>query len=84
MPTWVGLKGKLFHVASGGGRREDDVTHTDTGETGMGDPGNQDTLPAGAQQMWSDEFYYLDGTVTLQDNEGWADYNLGVGMFSSG
>lgn len=29
-PTWTGLKGKLFHVASGGGRRMDDpVSPTD-------------------------------------------------------
>ncbi len=37
MPTWTALKGKLFHVASGGGRRMDDrVSSTDTTATGMG------------------------------------------------
>jgi hypothetical protein len=36
------------------------------------------TLPPGAQQMWNNEFFYLDGTVTLHENEGFADYNLAV------
>jgi hypothetical protein len=37
-----------------------------------------DILPAGAQQMWQDEFYYLDGTVTLHNLQNNADYHLGV------
>jgi hypothetical protein len=81
MPTWTGLKGKLFHVASGGGRRMDDTVPgaTDLPHTWMGRPDKgYDTLPAGAQQMWQNEFYYLDGTVTLHNIEGAADYNLGV------
>ena len=36
------------------------------------------TLPPDAQQMWNNEYFYLDGTVTLHENEGWADYNLSV------
>jgi hypothetical protein len=28
--------------------------------------------------MWQIEFYWLDGRVTLHENEGAADYNLGV------
>ena len=80
MPTWTGLKGKLFHVASGGGRRMDDpVSTTDTTATGMG---NSTTgyavLPAGTQQMWQNEYFYLDGTVTLNQNERGADYGLTV------
>ncbi|MEW1929554.1 sigma-70 family RNA polymerase sigma factor [Streptomyces sp. NPDC088360] len=79
MPTWTGLKGKLFHVASGGGRRMDDQmpTATDRPHTWMGSP---DTgfavLPDGAQQMWQNEYLYLDGEVTLRQNERGADYNL--------
>jgi RNA polymerase sigma factor (sigma-70 family) len=79
MPTWTGLSGKLFHVASGGGRRMDDEIPgaTDQPHTGMGQPSTgYDTLPAGAQQMWQNEYFYLDGTVTLHQNESAADYNL--------
>jgi RNA polymerase sigma factor (sigma-70 family) len=71
MPTWTGLTGRLFHVASGGGRRMDDQqpgttdAHTWLGDAEQG----YATLPEGAQQMWQNEFYYLDGTVTLHVNE---------------
>ncbi len=81
MPTWTGLRGKLFHAASGGGRRMDDTVPgaTDLPHTWMGDPDHgYIVLPAGAQQMWNNEFYYLDGTVTLNENEIGADYNLSV------
>ena len=76
MPTWTGLTGKLFHVASGGGRHMDDVLSGSgsTASTGMGSTATGfDTLPAGAQQMWQNEFYYLDGTVVLHQNQGWAE-----------
>jgi RNA polymerase sigma factor (sigma-70 family) len=79
MPSWTGLSGKLFHVASGGTRRMDDVNSGSgsTASTGMGSPSTGfDTLPAGAQQMWQNEYYYLDGTVTLHQNQGWAENNL--------
>ncbi|NUP41970.1 MAG: sigma-70 family RNA polymerase sigma factor, partial [Streptomyces sp.] len=81
MPSWTGLSGRLFHVASGGGRRMDDQIPgaTDRPHTGMGSAATGfDTLPAGAQQMWQNEYYYLDGSVTLHLNEDWADYNLAV------
>jgi hypothetical protein len=80
MPSWTGLRGKLFHVASGGGRRLDDPTPGAVkGTTGMGDPTHGYAgLPDGAQQMWSDEYYYLDGEVTFTSNERGADYNLYV------
>ncbi|MDF2704803.1 MAG: sig20 [Nonomuraea muscovyensis] len=75
--TWTGLKGRLFHVASGGGRRLDDESAP--GVTWMGSP---DTgfvrLPPGHQQMWQNEFYYLDGQVTLHNNERGADLDLTV------
>ncbi|MFG1667190.1 RNA polymerase sigma factor [Streptomyces sp. Y7] len=80
MPTWTGLKGKLFHVASGGGRRMDDTTGPDT--TGMGGPATGYTvLPDGTQQMWQNEYFYLSGSVTLHQNERGADY--GVIVFPS-
>jgi len=41
-----------------------------------------DVLPSGAQQMWQNEYYYIDGETTLHQNEGAADYNLIV-MLSS-
>ncbi|MFJ8538505.1 RNA polymerase sigma factor [Streptomyces sp. NPDC093591] len=82
MPTWTGLKGEIFHVASGGGRRMDDVTGkaSDGGDvTGMGGPDTGYTvLPEGAQQMWQNEYFYIDGTVTLNLNERGASYGLTV------
>lgn len=81
MPTWTGLRGKLFHVASGGFRRMDDpkVKAPDIRQTWMGEPGRgYITLPKGAQQMWQNEFFYLDGQVTLHNHERGSDYNLGV------
>ncbi|MEU1179706.1 sigma-70 family RNA polymerase sigma factor [Streptomyces sp. NPDC005820] len=79
-PAWTGLKGKLFHVASGGGRRMDDpVSTTDTTATGMGSAATgYDVLPAGTQQMWQNEYFYVDGSVTLTVNERGADYGLSV------
>ncbi len=80
MPTWTGLKGELFHVASGGGRRMDDpVSDTDTSATGMGNTTTgYAVLPAGTQQMWQNEYFYLDGSVRLTVNERGADYGLSV------
>ncbi|MEU0408714.1 sigma-70 family RNA polymerase sigma factor [Streptomyces griseorubiginosus] len=79
-PSWTGLKGELFHVASGGGRRMDDpVSATDPTATGMGNAATgYDVLPAGTQQMWQNEYFYLDGSVTLTVNERGADYGLSV------
>jgi RNA polymerase sigma factor (sigma-70 family) len=75
--TWTGLKGKLFHVASGGGRRMDDETGPDV--TGLGSPSTgYMRLPAGHQLMWQNEFYYLDGSVTLHNNESGTDIDLTV------
>jgi hypothetical protein len=67
-------------VASGGGRRMDDpVSDTDSTDTGMGNKTTGYTvLPAGAQQMWQNEYFYLTGSVTLTVNERGADYNLNV------
>ncbi|MCL8016173.1 sigma-70 family RNA polymerase sigma factor [Streptomyces sp. AS02] len=80
MPAWTGLKGKLFHVASGGGRRMDDrVSSTDASATGMGNATTGYAVPPpGTQQMWQNEWFYVDGSVTLTQNERGADYNLSV------
>ncbi|MFF0039550.1 RNA polymerase sigma factor [Streptomyces mirabilis] len=80
MPTWTGLSGRLFHVASGGGHRMDDVQSGSTdGTTWMGGPSvGYAVLPSDAQQMWQNEYFWIDGTVTLHQNEGPADYNLFV------
>ncbi|MFF7392696.1 sigma-70 family RNA polymerase sigma factor [Streptomyces scabiei] len=79
MPAWTGLEGMLFHVASGGGRRMDDPTSADGRTSSMGGPDiGYTVLPEGAQQMWQNEYYYLDGTVTLTQNERGADYNITV------
>ncbi|MFF4572451.1 RNA polymerase sigma factor [Streptomyces sp. NPDC001410] len=79
MPAWTGLRGKLFHVASGGGRRMDDpLTGSPDGyATGMGGPTiGYAVLPAGTQQMWQNEYFYLDGTVALTQDERGCDYGL--------
>ncbi|MFJ8110780.1 RNA polymerase sigma factor [Streptomyces sp. NPDC096132] len=80
MPSWTGLRGKVFHVASGGGRRMDDpVSSTDPTSTGMGNSATgYAVLPAGTQQMWQNEYFYVDGSVTLTVNERGADYGLNV------
>ncbi|MFJ4566295.1 RNA polymerase sigma factor [Streptomyces caelestis] len=81
MPTWTGLKGKLFHVASGGSRRMDDpLPGAPNGyATGMGGPDiGYAVLPPGTQQMWQNEYFYVDGTVTLTQNERGCDYGLAV------
>ena len=80
MPSWTALKGKLFHVASGGGRRMDDpVSTTDTTATGMGNTTTgYDVMPTGTQQMWQNEYFYVDGSVTLTNNERGADYGLNI------
>ncbi|MFI6337307.1 sigma-70 family RNA polymerase sigma factor [Streptomyces sp. NPDC050535] len=80
MPTWTGLDGRLFHVASGGGHRMDDVQPGSTdGTTWMGGPSTGTAvLPSGTQQMWQNEYFWIDGAVTLHQNEGTADYNLFV------
>ncbi|WP_042405947.1 RNA polymerase sigma factor [Streptacidiphilus carbonis] len=77
-PTWTGLTGKLFHVASGGGRRMDDREQgTTVAGTWMGDRDHgYDTLVAGGQQMWQNEYYYLDGTVTLHLDQAGLRYSL--------
>ncbi|MCZ0986651.1 sigma-70 family RNA polymerase sigma factor [Streptomyces diastatochromogenes] len=50
--------------------------------TGMGGPTiGYAVLPAGTQQMWQNEYFYLDGTVTLTVNERGCDY--GVIVFPS-
>jgi len=77
MPSWTGLGGKLFHVASGGGHRLDDQQPDQPGPSWMGNPTEgYAVLPPGAQQMWQNEFYYVDGSITLHQNETGADYNL--------
>jgi RNA polymerase sigma factor (sigma-70 family) len=81
MPAWTGLKGKLFHVASGGSRRMDDpLPGAPNGyATGMGGPDiGYAVLPPGTQQMWQNEYFYLDGTVTLTQNERGCDYGITV------
>jgi len=67
-------------VASGGGHRMDDRQPGATaGGTWMGNrQQGLIILPPGAQQMWQNEYYYLDGSVTLHLNETQADYNLDV------
>ncbi|MEV0240076.1 sigma-70 family RNA polymerase sigma factor [Streptomyces sp. NPDC050674] len=81
MPSWTGLKGRLFHVASGGSRRMDDpLPGAPNGyATGMGGPDiGYAVLPPGTQQMWQNEYFYVDGTVTLTQNERGCDYGLTV------
>jgi hypothetical protein len=79
-PTWSGLKGELFHVASGGGHRMDDRVPGEPADSSfLGNPRQgRSVLPDGAQQFWVHEFYHLDGEVTLTQRESGGDYNLYV------
>ena len=77
-PSWTGLKGKLFHVASGGGHRMDDrIPGQAADHTYLGNPEQgQSTVPDGAQVFWRFEYYYLDGEVTFTQRESGGDYNI--------
>lgn len=76
-PRWTGLTGKIFHVASAGGHRLDDRKKGKT-YSWMGPTSQLVTLPSGMQQMWQNEYYYVDGSVTLRNTESGADYNVSV------
>src|SRR5437763_199507 len=71
MPSWTGKSGTLIHVASGGGHRMDDqVPGQPAGTTWFGKTGGcYSSLPSGTPMIWQNEFYYLDGTVTITNNE---------------
>ena len=45
-------------------------------------PSDMDLLPKGMLQMWQNEFYYLEGEVTLHDTESSVYYNLSVSMYT--
>lgn len=52
-------------------------TSSDGPTTGMGGPDTGHTvLPAGTQQMWQNEYFYVDGTGTLTRNERGADHGI--------
>jgi hypothetical protein len=58
---------------------DDKVSTTDGSATGMGSSATgYAVLPPGTQQMWQNEYFYVDGRVTLTVNERGADYNLYV------
>ncbi|MGY5046626.1 hypothetical protein ACWDE0_13345 [Streptomyces sp. 900105755] len=45
------------------------MSTTDTSATGMGSSSTgYAVLPVGAQQMWRNEYYYVDGGVTFTVN----------------
>jgi len=77
-PSWTGLKGKLFHVASGGGHRMDDrIPGQAADHTYLGNPEQgPSTVPAGTTMIWAFEYYYLDGEVTFTQRESGGDYNI--------
>lgn len=79
MPTWSGASGTFLHVGSGGGHRMNDAHPNGSGETWLGKPGTGFiTMPSGEPMIWGNEFYYLDGQVTLTGHEAAAKYNLGI------
>lgn len=58
---------------------DDPVSATDPSATGMGNSTvGYAVPPAGTQQMWQNEYFYVDGSVTLTVNERGADYGLSV------
>jgi hypothetical protein len=81
MPTMTTVAGTNLHVASGGGHKMDDfssATYTWFGNY----YGAHESLPAGTPMIWQNEYYYLDGTVTITCNERLSGspgyYNCGV------
>jgi hypothetical protein len=85
MPTYADQEGTFLHAASGGGVRMDDpCPDGEEGRTRMQreSTGQYTTLPEGEPMIWINEYYYLDGTITITDQErtngATAAYNLGV------
>ncbi|TDC20599.1 hypothetical protein E1265_21475 [Streptomyces sp. 8K308] len=85
MPTYTDQDGTFLHVASGGGVRMDDpYPGGEEGRTRMGreSTGEYTTLPEDEPMLWIQEYYYLDGSITITNQErtngGTAAYNLGV------
>lgn len=84
MPTYTDQEGDFRHVASGGGVRMDDPMPGEEGQTRMQreSTGQQTTLPEDEPMLWVNEYYYLDGSITITNQErtngGTAAYNLGV------
>lgn len=80
MPTYTNQTGQLIHVADGGGHRMDDAgLNGGPGQTWLGNPtqGYQ-TLPAGTPMIWNNQYFYLDGQVTITNRERGADYNISI------
>ncbi|WP_084719240.1 LAETG motif-containing sortase-dependent surface protein [Streptacidiphilus carbonis] len=83
MPTFTDRQGTFMHVASAGHRMDAPVPGGEAGQTWMGKPSTgYETLPAGTPMIWVNEYYYLDGTITVtcQEAENGKNgrYNLGV------
>ncbi|MEY9966806.1 LPXTG-motif cell wall-anchored protein [Streptacidiphilus sp. MAP12-16] len=83
MPTYTDQQGTFLHVASGGHRMDAPFPGGQLGQTWMGKPSTgYETLPAGTPMIWVNEYYYLDGaiTITCQEAEGGKNgrYNLGI------
>lgn len=70
--------GTFLHVGGGGGRNLDEPQPGATG-TWMGNTEQGlSYMPAGAPTPWLAEFYYLDGQVTITQNESDGLYNVTV------
>lgn len=87
MPTYQVTSGSLKKVALAWRDMMTDSPFNGTpGSSGIWRPGYQTgttefvpiTLPPGTPPIWGNEYYYLDGTVTITNHEGGADYNLGI------
>lgn len=83
MPTYTDQQGTFLHVGSGGHRMDAPFPGGEAGQTWMGKPSTgYETLPAGTPMIWVNEYYYLDGTVTItcQEAEDGKNgrYNLGI------
>jgi regulation of enolase protein 1 (concanavalin A-like superfamily) len=89
MPTFTDQTGTFLHV--GDAEYPGDVLGLDAsqeyGQTHLGrveyfTPGvpsfPYETLPPGTAMPWQNQYFYLDGSVTIHENEGWADYNLSL------
>jgi hypothetical protein len=77
-PLFSAVSGTWLHVGGGGGKNLGDPEPGTSG-TFMGNPEEGISfMPEGVPTPWQNEFYYLDGQVTIELNETDGLYNIVV------
>ncbi|HEX2593693.1 MAG TPA: hypothetical protein VHL34_19495 [Rhizomicrobium sp.] len=83
---FVGSRGRIIHVASGGGITLTDPFPGRRRETLLGTPDRHSELEKPSEQRWRNEYFYLDGevTLTLHEGGGLAATNYGISPVTRG